>query len=234
MRQTRLLKIFDEQADAENIRAAAATLVSGGLVVIPPETVYGLAANALEASAVAKIFVAKGRPQDNPLIVHISDRSMLEMVAQDVPQAAYRLVDRFWPGPLTIIMPKNPAVPSIVSAGLDTVAVRFPSHPIAQAIIGAAGVPLAAPSANLSGRPSTTTAQHCVHDLTGKVDIIVDSGPCSVGIESTVISLLGGMPSCCARARLPTSSLRRCSVRWRSTKRCSTRSTRMLWFPRPA
>lgn len=194
MGQTRLVKAFDEQADRASICLAAATLAAGGLVAIPTETVYGLAANALDSAAVAKIFVAKGRPQDNPLIVHIADMGMLEPLVAELPPAARVLAERFWPGPLTMVLPRSEAVPPIVSAGLPTVAVRFPSHPIARAIIREAGVPLAAPSANLSGRPSTTTAQHCVTDLTGKVDMIVDAGPCAVGIESTVVSLLGEAP----------------------------------------
>lgn len=194
MEQTKLLKAFDPEADSENIALAAATLAAGGLVAIPTETVYGLAANALDSAAVGKIFVAKGRPQDNPLIVHISDLEMLAPLVLRVPEAARVLADRFWPGPLTLVLPRSEAVPPIVSAGLPTVAVRLPSHPVARAIIRQAGVPLAAPSANLSGRPSTTTAQHCITDLTGKVDMIVDAGPCPVGIESTVLSLMGETP----------------------------------------
>ena len=173
----------------EDIRTAARILREGGLVGIPTETVYGLAANALDGKACAAIFAAKGRPADNPLIVHISDIKQLYTLVRDVPQEAERLASLYWPGPLTIILPKADCIPDEVSAGLDTVAVRFPSHPAAQAVIRESGLPLAAPSANLSGRPSPTTAQHVLHDLGGKIDAVLDGGPCSVGLESTVVTL---------------------------------------------
>ena len=174
---------------------AALILRRGGLVGIPTETVYGLAANALDAQAVTGIFKAKGRPQDNPLIVHVADRSWLKKYALTVPDSAYRLMDVFWPGPLTIILKKSPLIPDIVSAGLDSVAFRCPSHPVAHAIIERSGLPLAAPSANTSGRPSPTAAEHVIHDLDGKIDAVVDGGECSVGVESTVITLCEATPT---------------------------------------
>lgn len=189
--QTKLLCPSDDPAALEQ---AGALLRAGEVVGIPTETVYGLAANALDPQAVSRIFEAKGRPQDNPLIVHIADRRELADIAAVVPEQANALADAFWPGPLTIILPKQDKIPMVTSGGLNTVGIRFPSHPIAQAIIRAAGVPLAAPSANLSGRPSTTTAQHVMEDLSGKIAAVVDGGPCAVGVESTVVSLCGKRP----------------------------------------
>ena len=183
--QTRFLK-----ADAPGaVEAVAAILQDGGLVGIPTETVYGLAANALDGTAVDKIFTAKGRPMDNPLIVHISHFEQIYELVREVPESAKKLADRFWPGPLTIILPKSAQIPDEVSAGLDTVAVRFPYHPVARAVIDAAGVPLAAPSANLSGHPSPTTAAHVMNDMDGRIEAVLDGGPCSVGVESTVLTL---------------------------------------------
>ena len=166
------------------------------MVGIPTETVYGLAANALDGAAVAKIFRAKGRPMDNPLIVHIADVADIERfrLVREIPDSARALAAAFWPGPLTIIMERTDAVPPEVSAGLDTVAVRFPSHPVAQRVIRAAGVPLAAPSANLSGSPSPTTARHVLNDMDGRIDAVLDGGVCSVGVESTVITLATDVP----------------------------------------
>jgi L-threonylcarbamoyladenylate synthase len=164
-------------------------------VGIPTETVYGLAANALDETAVKKIFLAKGRPQDNPLIVHLAQKEWLAKYALEIPKSAYQLIEAFWPGPLTIILKKSPIIPDIVSAGLDSAAFRFPSHPIAAEIIRQAGVPLAAPSANMSGSPSPTTAAHVLHDLDGRIDAVVDGGECSVGVESTVITLCAGVPT---------------------------------------
>ena len=180
----------------ENIAKAAEILRNGGLVGIPTETVYGLAANALDGKAVAKIFAAKGRPADNPLIVHISDFSEIERfnLVREIPETAKRLAQRFWPGPLTMIMKKSDVIPDEVSAGLDTVAIRFPSHPTAQKIIRRSGVPLAAPSANLSGSPSPTTALHVMSDLNGRIDAVVDGGMSDVGLESTVITLAEKTP----------------------------------------
>ncbi len=183
--------------DNENdIKTAGKILADGGLVAIPTETVYGLAANALDGEAVSKIFKAKGRPMDNPLIVHIADFGDIEKfsLVSKIPEKAKMLADKFWSGPLTIIMPKGKAIPDEVSAGLDTVAVRFPSHKTAQAVIKAAGCPLAAPSANISGSPSPTSANHVLSDMDGKIDAVLDGGECSVGVESTVITLVPEKP----------------------------------------
>lgn len=185
---TKYYKIESEN-DLSKINEMGDILKNGGVVAIPTETVYGLAANALDEQAVSKIFKAKGRPQDNPLIVHIAELSELYPLVKNVPQQALLLAERFWPGPLTIILPRSDIIPKSVSAGLDTVAVRMPSHPVANAIIHAAGVPLAAPSANLSGKPSPTTAQHVLNDMDGKIDAIADGGTSSVGVESTVVTL---------------------------------------------
>lgn len=176
------------------LRRAAQVLRGGGLVVFPTETVYGLGANALDGGAAARIFAAKGRPQDNPLIAHIARLEELASLVREIPGRARLLAEHFWPGPLTMVLPKSAAVPDAVSAGLDTVAVRMPSHPVARALISLAGVPVAAPSANRSGSPSPTTAAHCAADLDGRVDVILDGGPCEVGLESTVLSLAGEVP----------------------------------------
>lgn len=173
----------------QNMDEAAAILRDGGLVGIPTETVYGLGANGLNEEAVAHIFEAKGRPQDNPLILHIPDASWLERYCKDIPLTAYKLADAYWPGPMTMILRRKDIVPDAVTAGLDTVGMRCPAHPLCRAIIDAAGVPVAAPSGNTSGRPSPTTAQHMLEDMDGKIDAIVDGGPCSVGVESTIIDL---------------------------------------------
>jgi L-threonylcarbamoyladenylate synthase len=178
-------------ANLEAVREAARILREGGLVAMPTETVYGLAANALDPAAVAEIFAVKGRPADNPLIVHIARLSMWEPLVEKLTEPALRLAKAFWPGPLTIVLPKRSLVPAATTAGLDTVAVRMPSHPCALAVIAECGLPLAAPSANLSGSPSPTSALHCKDDLWDKVPLILDGGPCEVGIESTVISLVG-------------------------------------------
>lgn len=193
---TKIVKALDLGApeDIKAVNQAALILKEGGLVAIPTETVYGLAADATNPEAVKSIFTAKGRPQDNPLIVHVADEQMVADVAKTIPAAAQVLMKEFWPGPLTIIMEKTALIPDTTSAGLPTVGIRMPSHPVALAIIKASGVPIAAPSANLSGRPSTTTAQHCIDDLFGKVDMIVDSGACEYGLESTVISVAGEVP----------------------------------------
>lgn len=189
--QTKLLRPSEDPAAIEQ---AGALLRAGEVVGIPTETVYGLAADALNPEAVARIFEAKGRPQDNPLIVHIAAFDAIYDIAAEVPAQAKALAAAFWPGPLTMILPKQDKIPMVTSGGLNTVGIRFPSHPMAQAIIRAAGLPLAAPSANLSGRPSTTTAQHVIEDLDGKIAAVVDGGPCSVGVESTVVSLCGSRP----------------------------------------
>lgn len=182
------------QADADAIRQAARLLLADEVVGIPTETVYGLAANALSDTAVRKIFAAKGRPQDNPLISHIASLDMLPMVVRAIPDDAYRLAAAFWPGPLTIILPRAEGLADAVCAGLDTAAVRMPSHPAARALIEASGVPFAAPSANLSGSPSPTTAADVLADMDGRIPLILDGGPCDVGVESTVVSLAGDAP----------------------------------------
>lgn len=194
MRQTKQYVIRDVQTDRPALEEAAAVLRQGGLVVFPTETVYGIGANALDGAAIAGIFAAKGRPQDNPLIVHVTSMEEVADLVTDIPEQAHQLAQRFWPGPLTIILPKSDRIPEAVSAGLDTVAIRMPSHPVARALIRLAGVPVAAPSANLSGSPSPTTAAHCVADLDGRVDSILDGGPCEVGLESTVITLVSPVP----------------------------------------
>ena len=178
----------------KNVEKAAKILKNGGLVAIPTETVYGLAADALNPDAVAKIFKAKGRPMDNPLIVHICRFEEIYRLVKGVPHKAKELADRYWPGPLTIILPKSDIIPKEVSAELPTVAVRMPSHPVARAIIEKTGRPLAAPSANSSGLPSPTTAKHVMDDMNGKIDAIVDGGSCDVGIESTVVTLATDPP----------------------------------------
>ena len=185
---------FYEKCDEKELLEAAEILKNGGLVAIPTETVYGLAANAYNGEAVSKVFEAKGRPTDNPMIVHISNIEEIYPLVTDFPEKARALAEAFWPGPLTMILPKSDLVPREVAPRLETVAVRMPSHPIARKIIELAGVPLAAPSANSSGSPSPTTAQHVIHDLDGKIDAIVDGGECDVGIESTVITLATDVP----------------------------------------
>ena len=187
-----------ERLDARNdpaaaISRAAEILRAGGIVAIPTETVYGLAARADNPKAISDVFAAKGRPQDNPLIVHISDLSELDGVARDIPQTAFTCAGNFWPGPFTMILPRGAEVDPQVSAGLETVAVRMPSDNIARAIIRAAG-PLAAPSANTSGKPSPTTAERVLEDLDGKIDAVVLAGECTVGVESTVVSLVARPP----------------------------------------
>lgn len=180
----------------EDIKKAGEILAKGGLVGIPTETVYGLAANALDGDAVAKVFKAKGRPMDNPLIVHIQDIGDIEKfnLVSEFSHKAKALAEKFWPGPLTIIMPKGEAIPDEVSAGLDTVAIRFPEHQVARKIIKAANTPLAAPSANISGSPSPTSAKHVLSDLDGKIEAVLDGGHSRVGLESTVITVATEKP----------------------------------------
>lgn len=184
MKDTRIL-----QPCAETLELAKQQIQNGEVVAIPTETVYGLAANALNPRAIEKIFEAKGRPQDNPLIVHIADLEMIDEVAAVFPELAKRLAKKFWPGPLTMILPKADQIPKEVSAGLETVGVRMPSHSVAREFIRVCGVPLAAPSANVSGKPSPTKAEHVLHDLQGKIPFILDGGECDIGVESTVVSV---------------------------------------------
>ena len=180
--------------DPKTPAIAANIIMQGGLVAIPTETVYGLGANGLDESAVAKIFEAKGRPQDNPLILHISGPEQIELFCHHIPQKAYDLAARFWPGPLTIVLPARDCVPKRTTGGLSTVAVRCPDCDVTREIIRLSGVPIAAPSANISGKPSTTTAEHVRHDHYGKIDMIVDGGPCRVGVESTIVDLTEQRP----------------------------------------
>lgn len=180
--------------DLAKIDEAAKVLQNGGLVAFPTETVYGLGGNALHREASKHIYAAKGRPSDNPLIVHIAELSRLEQIAARVPESAWLMAKAYWPGPLTMIFPKADCIPRETTGGLDTVAVRFPSHPVALELIRRSGIPVAAPSANLSGRPSTTTARHCMEDLTGRVDMILDGGSCDIGLESTILDMSGDQP----------------------------------------
>ena len=177
------------------IAEAAACLRGGGLVAFPTETVYGLGADALNPTAVARIFAAKGRPAEDPLIVHLADAADLGLVASDLPPAAALLAAALWPGPLTMIVPRGPAVPPAVSAGRATVAVRVPAHPVALALIAAAGTPIAAPSANRFGHTSPTSAAHVLADLDGRIDLLIDGGPTAIGLESTVIDLTAAVPT---------------------------------------
>ena len=181
-------------ADAATPAIAAEMIRSGELVAIPTETVYGLGANGLDEAAVAKIFEAKGRPQDNPLILHISGPEQIELFCHHIPQKAYDLAEAFWPGPLTIVLPARDNVPKRTTGGLSTVAVRCPDNDVTREIIRLSGVPIAAPSANISGKPSTTTAAHVLHDHDGKIAAIVDGGPCRVGVESTIVDLTEKRP----------------------------------------
>ncbi len=187
--RTRVVKVNPRAPQKRLIQAAAEVLRTGGLVAFPTETVYGLGADALNAGAVKRIFVAKGRPRDNPVIVHVAGAADLELLTGRVPEEAGCLMERFWPGPLTLVLPRSASVPDGVTGGLDTVAVRMPRNRIALALIAALGRPVAAPSANLSGRPSGTTAGHVLQDFAGRIDMVLDGGPVTVGVESTVLDL---------------------------------------------
>lgn len=198
---TKIFKINPDHIDDTamlQLKECAEIIKKGGLVCMPTETVYGLGANAYDSVAVSNIFKAKGRPSDNPLIVHISNYDMLELIVKESflqKGTMTALGDRFWPGPLTMIAPKTNIIPAAVSGGLDTVGVRYPNHPIAAALIKLAGVPIAAPSANLSGKPSPTCFEHVRDDMMGRVDVIIDGGDCSVGVESTVLDITGSVPN---------------------------------------
>lgn len=197
--KTRILKVDASNPEISKLEYAAKVIRNGGLVVFPTETVYGLGADALEPKAANSIFIAKGRPSDNPLIVHIAEQrtsparygenSMLYTVVKSCNQKAINLMNSFWPGPLTIVFKKSDLISDTVTAGLDTVAVRMPSHPVASMLIELSGVPVAAPSANISGRPSSTRIEHVIEDLYGRVDVIIDSGNSTIGLESTVIDV---------------------------------------------
>ncbi len=201
-------RIFHPEKENNAIEESAAILRRGGLLGIPTETVYGLGADGLNEDAVLHIFEAKGRPQDNPLIIHVPEAGWLERYCEDVPEVAYRLAEKFWPGPLTMILRRKKIVPLRTTGGLETVGVRCPDHALTREIIRAAGVPVAAPSGNTSGRPSPTTAGHMIEDMDGKIDGIVDGGPCSVGVESTIIDLTVTPPRLLRPGGLPLEALR--------------------------
>ena len=192
---TRVLRVNPIAPEPESIDEAARVLCAGGLVAFPTETVYGLGANALDAEAVDNIFAAKGRPASDPIIVHLHDLVQLPAVAINIPDLAYELARKFWPGPLTFVLRRNTNVPSNVSAGMSTVAVRMPSHPVAIALLQAANLPVAAPSANRFARPSATTAAHVLEDLDGRIDVILDGGAAVIGVESTIIDLTKDQPA---------------------------------------
>jgi L-threonylcarbamoyladenylate synthase len=194
--------------DDNAIAAAADVIRAGGLVAFPTETVYGLGADALNAEAVARIFAAKGRPANDPLIVHLRDAGQLETVAASVPALAHTLAEAFWPGPLTLVVPRHPRVPLAVTAGRETVAVRIPAHPVAHALLQAAAVPIAAPSANRFSRPSPTTAQHVLDDLDGLIDCVLDGGPVTIGLESTIVDVTQSPPALLRPGGLPLEALR--------------------------
>ncbi|MGB9806666.1 MAG: L-threonylcarbamoyladenylate synthase [Thermoproteota archaeon] len=187
--RTRIIKINSVFPEESKIKEAAEVIKRGGLVAFPTETVYGLGANCYNESAVLKIFIVKGRPPDNPLIVHISNFEMLKEVSEEIPDLAYKVANVAWPGPITVVMKKSKKVPYSVTGGLETVAVRMPAHPVALNLIEESGAPIAAPSANLSGRPSPTNAMHVITDLLNKVDVIIDSGETFFGVESTIIDV---------------------------------------------
>ena len=211
--QTRYFDLRDTKGPQKEIEdkiaAAAKILREGGLLGIPTETVYGLGANALDGAAVKRIFEAKGRPQDNPLIIHVTGAQWLPRYCEDVPPLAYVLARKFWPGPLTMILKRKSIIPDETTAGLDTVGVRCPSHPVTLSIIREAGVPIAAPSANLSGRPSCTTAQDVLEDMDGRISGVVDGGPCTVGVESTILDLTCDPPRLLRPGGLPLEDLER-------------------------
>lgn len=192
---TVICKVDKSSIDESIIRQAGDVISQGGLVAFPTETVYGLGADALQSQAAVKIYQAKGRPSDNPLIIHIAKVDALSKIVETVPESAFLLAEKFWPGPLTIILPKSDCVPMDTTGGLNTVAVRMPDHPVALALIEAAGGYIAAPSANTSGRPSPTKAEHVAEDLMGRINMILDGGSVGIGLESTIIDLSGDVPT---------------------------------------
>lgn len=192
---TRVFAAIENRLKEEELSIASETIRQGGLVAFPTETVYGLGADATNPIAAHKIYEAKGRPSDNPLIVHIADFSQLRKIVKKVPREAEVLAEKFWPGPLTMILEKNEAIPYETTGGLDTVAIRLPSHPTALQFIKHSGCMIAAPSANTSGRPSPTTAAHVLEDLRGKIDVVIDGGEVGIGIESTIVDLTGEIPT---------------------------------------
>jgi len=202
-----LLRVDPERPEKEALERAAEILRRGGLVAFPTETVYGLGANALDEEAVRRIFAAKGRPSYNPLIAHLPEAEAARGLASAWPESAARLAEAFWPGPLTLVLPKRPHVPDVVTAGLDTVALRVPAHPVAHALLLAAGIPLAAPSANRFTQLSPTTAEHVLKGLGDRVDLILDGGPTRVGIESTVVDVSGARPVLLRPGSIPRGAL---------------------------
>ncbi|MEM4663295.1 MAG: L-threonylcarbamoyladenylate synthase [Candidatus Diapherotrites archaeon] len=192
--ETVILKINPKKPEIQKIKIAANIIKRGGLVVFPTETVYGLGANALDRDAIKRIFETKGRPADNPIIVHIYKKRQLNEIAMEIPDLAYKLIEKFWPGPLTLILKKKEIIPPEVTGGLKTIAVRMPSHKVARALCKASGIPIAAPSANLSGKPSITTGKDAIDELAGKVECIIDAGATDIGLESTVLDLTSDIP----------------------------------------
>ena len=191
---TQIIQIDKNNIDKNLIKEAAKYIKEGKLVAFPTETVYGLGANGLDAEAVKRIFLAKGRPQDNPLILHIASIEQIYPLVNEIPVLSYKCMERFWPGPLTMIFKRSQLVPSVITAGLDTVAIRMPNHPIALELIKSSNTPIAAPSANLSGAPSPTIAKHVIDDQYGRIGMIIDGGSTGVGVESTVLDLTGDVP----------------------------------------
>lgn len=193
-KRTLILRVNSEEPESEKIRIAAEVIRKGGLVAFPTETVYGLGADALNESAVKKIYLAKNRPMDNPIIVHVAEKSEVYKLAKKVPEIAEKLMNTFWPGPLTIVLEASEIVPKITSGGLKTVAIRMPKHKVALELIRLSETPIAAPSANLAGKPSPTSAEHVIRDLYGRIDVIIDAGSTAVGLESTVLDLTTDIP----------------------------------------
>ena len=194
MKKTLVLKVDSQRPELDKIRLAASLIRRGGLVAFPTETVYGLGADAFNQKAVLRLFRAKKRPLDNPPIVHVAESKSVYQLAKEIPPSAQRLMEQFWPGPLTLILKRSDLVPDVTVAGLDTIAVRMPRHEVALALIRESGCPVAAPSANLAGKPSPTSAEHVLADLDGRIDTVLDSGPTVVGVESTVLDMTVGPP----------------------------------------
>lgn len=191
---TRIIKLNEKKFKIDEIKIAVDIIKKGGLVAFPTETVYGLGANALNAKAVEKVYDVKGRPKDNPSIVHIADKKDVYRLTSEISDNAERLMKKFWPGPLTLVFKKSKIVPNVTTAGLDTIAIRMPDNKIALALIRESKAPIAAPSANLAGKPSPTSAEHVIHDLYGKIDVIIDAGKTRIGVESTVLDLTSDSP----------------------------------------
>ncbi|QQY79190.1 L-threonylcarbamoyladenylate synthase [Keratinibaculum paraultunense] len=192
--ETIIIKVNKQNPEKALIKKGADIIKSGGLVAFPTETVYGLGANGLDEKAVKKIFIAKGRPQDNPLILHVAEKDQVSPLVEFISKEAEELMEKFWPGPLTLLFKRSKLVPDCITAGLDTVAIRMPNHPVALALIKASDVPIAAPSANTSGKPSPTLASHVKEDLYGKIHMIIDGGKTGIGVESTVLDMSGDKP----------------------------------------